>query len=182
MGWKISYCWDEFLIEGDESFNCMITNFESMFDGETKIKHFYIKNEFNYDIGTNEIKEQYGEDIEKELIPWIKHEMNNKELCKKENWKPFRDRWTLSDMYLGYKKMFNFKEYYYFQLIVENYCQEKACNFCKNNDEDDDKNDFVFFALSFYGWTDNKHITLQPDDKAVIMEDNIMPEYYWDRE
>jgi hypothetical protein len=174
---RMSFYWDEFLDEGDELHKYMTDNFISMFDGDTKIKHFYIKNEFLQDIGAEKVNEEHGEEIQKELIVWIKNELEEETIFEKENWKPFRDRYTLTDMYLGFKKMFVFKDHY-FQLILENYCQTNTCTYCKS---EEDQENSTFFALSYYGWTDDKIITLQPYNDVVVMQDNILPYLYWSR-
>jgi hypothetical protein len=174
---NIPYKWDKFLIEGDELFSYMIHNFNSMFDGEI-IKHFRINygaymEVFGYESSDN-IDEMYRNDIQKELLPWIYKEFENKELFNKENWKPFRDTYCFTAMYLGYKKMFQYKKYY-FQLAIDKACGE--CPYCEN------KNTVYFehFELKMYGWVDEKSDKLQPDDRVAIPPDNIMPYEYWRR-
>jgi hypothetical protein len=171
----MKFCWDRFLKEGEELFNYMIHNFDDMFDGN-KIKHFDIRYEYIYDEGTQEIKERYGEDIQKELIPWIKKEFESNELINSTSWKPFRDQYTLSDMYFGYRKLFQFK-HYYFQLAMESECDLDDCKYCIN-----DTNKIIFsphFCLALYGWKDESSDILQPYNKVKIPLDNIMPESDW---
>ena len=172
--------WDDFLIEGDELFDYMTQNFESMFDAESKIKHFIIidKRYRFWDI-IDEINEKYQYDIQKELVPWIKSEFETNQLFEKTNWKPFRDLYQMSVMVLGYKKMFRYKQYY-FQLSLDNeyneyneYKETDQCVYCKNEEY------FPYFVLALYGWKEDGHEKLQPDDDAIIPSDNIMPMWYW---
>ena len=48
-----------------------------------------------------------SDEIEKELVTWIKKELIEGRLCNKQLWKPFRNNNTLTTMYYGYRKIFN---------------------------------------------------------------------------
>jgi trigger factor len=74
----LQLCWDRFLIEGKELFQYMKNNFDTMFDGDAKIKHFDIRDEVCYDYGSQELKQVFGTEIQKELVPWIKKEFEEK--------------------------------------------------------------------------------------------------------
>lgn len=93
--------WPECIIEGELFFEYMIHNFNSMFNNESSIKDFNIRDEELYHICSREIMEKYGVEIEKELIPWIKEQHSNGQLFEKDNWKPFRDICSYSEIYLG---------------------------------------------------------------------------------
>ena len=103
--------WEEIEKEGDSLFNYMIHKFESMFDAES-IKEFNIRDEGVYDICSEELMKKYGSAMEKELILWIREQYASGRLFNKENWKPFRDVYTFSTIYIGYNLMFNFNDYY----------------------------------------------------------------------
>jgi hypothetical protein len=76
-------------------------------------------------------------------------------------------------MVLGYRKMFQYKQYY-FQLAIDARCGICInCNYCKKEEYN------KHFILALYGWKDDDHDKLQPDDAIVIPNDNIMPDYYW---
>lgn len=169
-----SFYWDKFLIQGDEFFYYMTYNFENMFDGESNIKHFYIRyGRRELMCNAEEIYDEYSDDIQKELIPWIKKEFEKNNLLEKINWKPFRDQDLLNYMYLGYKRMFQYKEYY-FQLAIDNeWSETENCKYCIN------KEYYPHFVLALYGWKDNSCENLQPDNCVSIPSDNIMPEWYW---
>jgi hypothetical protein len=168
-----SPCWSRFLIEGDELFNYMLNNFENMFDGNLKIKHFDIRDEAIYDIGSEEIMQKYDEEIQKDLIQWIKNELTEKRLFEKNNWKPFRDKYLLTYMYLGYRKLFQFKKYY-LQLGLEAACVEsETCKYCEKNENQ------KHFQLILYGWKDENCDKLQPDERFTIVSNNIIPDHYW---
>jgi hypothetical protein len=151
----------------------MVCNFESLFDRNTIIKHFDIRPGV---YGLNDfiilIKSQSYTDIQNKLISWIHNENSIGQLFKSENWKPFRNQELLTSMYLGYKKLFQYNQYY-FQLILEPDCGE--CEYCKYT-----KNS-IHFELVLYGWKDDNTMRLQPDNRAIILSDTIMPEYYWKR-
>ncbi len=173
----MSWCWERFLKEGDILFNYMINNFEDMFDGDT-IKHFDIR------YGVYEVidfikemaqidKIKWCNEIQNELIKWIRNEYNNNRLLNKNNWKPCRDVYHIVNMYLGYNKLFQYKQYY-FQLAVDSDlldCMED-CKYCNNNEST------IHFELALYGWKDYNSSILQPDN-IIILSDNMMPYEYW---
>ncbi len=163
----MSYLWEEFLIEGDELFNYMKHTFETMFEGDKIIKHFYITYGI-YDLKkyAKELNDQYCKEIQKELIPWIKNELEDDKLFDNTNWKPFRDDIYIEFMHLGYKKIFQYKNFY-FQLILDESCG--ICNYCKINNDNR-----THFELALYGWKD--------DGRFKISENNILPEIFWKRQ
>jgi hypothetical protein len=169
--------WDKFLVEGDILYNYMLNNFENMFDGDSKIKHFDIVcGLFALTEYIDEIKEQYNDDIQKELILWIKKELEENRLFQKDSWKPFRDPDLIIYMFFGYRKMFQYKNYY-FQLSLSTDCEyNDECEYCKN------KENTRHFGLAFYGWKDINKEKLQPDNLLFVPSDNIIPESFWRRE
>ena len=169
----MTYKWEEFLIQGDILYNYMINNFENMFDSDKIIKHFHIRPGL-FEIGwydADEINEKYGDDIQKELIPWIRKEFETNRLFDKNKWKPFRDQDAFVDMYLGYRIMFPYK-HYYFQLAIDDFCGD--CIYCKNNENR------THFQLSLWGWKEENKERLQPDDNFLVSPDNIIPDWYWE--
>ena len=102
--------WDKCIIEGDGLFDYMIHNFEAMFNGKS-IKHFNIIPGLYTSFGhTDDITEKYGEDIQKELIIWIKNELTTNNFFVKKDWKPFRDPSMYTCIYLGYRKLFVYRQ------------------------------------------------------------------------
>lgn len=173
MSEDYSFYWDRFLLEGEELFNYMIHNFDTMLDGDI-VKHFDIRSgHYGYDTEADEINEKYAVDIQKNMVKWIKNEFEENKLFDKNNWKPFRDQDLLNYMYLGYRKMFQYKQYY-FQLAIENMCG--ICDYCKIKNEDR-----THFELALYGWKDENSEKLQPYDSFVNLCDNMMTEKYWKR-
>ncbi len=167
--------WDRFLVEGDALFEYMIHNFEQMIDGFCHIKHFVIRSgESAASDSVDELNESQLKDIETELVPWIKHEYENQRLFDKLQWKPIMDPCHHCYMFLGYKHMFKFKQYY-FQLALE-----EACEQCTH--EDAKQPLFIVtphFELALYGWEIDGSDKLQPYNRVVIPYDNIMPAFYW---
>lgn len=161
--------WTDFIVEGAALFDYMIQNFDSMFEGESIIKHFNIRDEGIYDICSDEIMQKYGSAIEKELIPWIHDQFSQGQLFEKENWKPFRDRCSLSEAYLGYSQMFHYRDYYFYLVINQDYIEYEPRK-CKR---------IVHFQLVLlYGLKDER---VKPDDRVVILSNNTVPVFYWDR-
>jgi hypothetical protein len=189
------FCWDRFINEGDILFNYMIHNFDKMFDGKLIIKHFDIESGFFglFDY-IDDIKEQYNDNIQQELIHWIQKEFNNKELFQETNWRPFRDQDILTCMFLGYRRMFQYK-HYIFQLILNSSCENcDVCNYCKNNEDctlsepsserempsgERSSPEGTHFGLSFYGWKDKDYMKLQPYNNMSLSDDNVIPEQFW---
>lgn len=170
----MSHLWDKFIVKGEELFNYMKYNFNDMLIDNNHIKHFTLRDCGVYDLGTEDIMNKYGNSIEKELILWIKEEFNKNRLNNNNLWKPIRDDYIITSMYLGYRKLFKFKEYY-FQLIIENKCNSyDICEYCNNNK-------FTYcFSLVLYGWKNNKEYKLQPYNRVNILDDNILPDNEWD--
>ena len=171
MSNKEPYYWDKFVEHGRKLFNYMINNFDSMID-LNRIKHFDIRNEGVCDLGSDEVKEKYGKNIEQELIEWIKKEYENKQLFNNDNWKPFRDQTLFIYSYLGYKILFRYK-HYIFQLVLDSDCELDDCNDCLNNINR------WHLALTLYGWTEEGNENTMPYDREPVLEDNIMPERWW---
>jgi hypothetical protein len=169
--------WGKFLKQGDVLFDYMIHNFDFMFDNGS-IKHFIIWYGIRDLMSTCEdIEEEHGTEIQKELLPWILKEHEEGRLFDKANWKPFRDSDIMTTMYLGYNKMFQYKEYY-FQLTLDDWCDKTLqCYYCQRGEY---KNK-THFQLAMYGWKKEGTDKLQPDNRVSIPPDNIMPECYWKR-
>jgi hypothetical protein len=166
--------WNTFLEEGNELFNYMTNNFKSMFKNNM-ITHFKVIDGIYPSIDKDDIIiNTHINNIEKELINFIKKESESKLLFDKTNWKPFRDKLSLTTMYLGYKKLLYFKQYY-FQLGIDHYCEIDNCEYCINT------RILPHFVLALYGWKDNTSNRLQPYEYVEIPEDNIMPEWDWNR-
>ena len=169
--------WDRLVLEGETLYDYMIHNYDKMFDGERTIKHFGIsKDSFELDDCVDEIKEKHHTDIQNKLIPWIKKEIEDNNLFQNKNWNTFRDLHSVLHMFLGYRKMFQYKQYV-FQLSLDNDCGydygDDICKYCSNEE------DSARFFLVLFGWKDEKYQNLQPDNRFSISEDNLMPESYW---
>lgn len=153
----------------------MIHNFNEMFDGESKIKHFDIGiSTIGLDCYADDIKEKYNDEIQKELILWIKKEVDANKLFQEKNWKPFRDPWLLTDMFLGYKKMFRYDKYYLqLSLLIDCELDYDICTYCNTD------GDRTHFALTLHGWKDDEDVKLQPYNYYNILDDNLVPESVW---
>jgi hypothetical protein len=172
------YMWLSFLEEGDILYNYLVNNFEELFDGN-KIKHFGFRDGIYLNILNNdEMNATYGKDIQTDLIHWIRIELEENRLLKKELWKPFRDKWHLSEMYYGYRKLFQYK-HYYFQLAMETSCSLDECEYCDMYDIFYIHKNSKHFKLALYGWKDDTSNMLQPHCKVEITSDNIMIEKNW---
>ena len=170
--------WETLAKDGDELFEYLINNYENMLDGEDKVKHFDIENGDYLSDDTIYIKDTYSDELQKELVPWIKNEFQKNELFKIENWKPFRDHnLYFSYIYLGYRNLFQFK-HYIFQLTISFGCEEEdTCIHCiKENLIGTFR---IRLGLGLYGWKDENYVKLQPRDRITVLDDNILPETYW---
>jgi hypothetical protein len=170
----MTFCWDRFLKEGDELFNYMTQNFETMFDGDTIIKHFHIGSiYYNYIDKAEEIYNNYGKEIQIELIPWIKNEFEEGRLFQKTNWKPFRNQYELTSMYYGYRKIFQYKNNY-LQLALEDGCYMEKCRYCDEENIDSFSREFT---LQLYEWDNCEDI--QPISRFKVLKDGTLPESFW---
>lgn len=152
----------------------MVNNFESMFDSELSIKHFHIRpGLFGLWSDADDIKEEYSKNIQLDCILWIKNELIKEQLFNSTNWIPIQDSDDYTEMFLGYKRMYQYKQYY-FQLALEENCSECInCYDCKNN------NFTIHFELAYYGWKDEQHKGLQPLQYFIVSSDNMIPEQFW---
>jgi hypothetical protein len=176
---ELPWHWKEFLKEGDMLFEYMTTNFESMFDGD-KIKHFNIVDGIsgsgNAAIDVDQYMKAHIDDIQKELVVWIKKEYEEGRLFQKELWKPFRDCYVMTSMFLGYKRMFRYRNSYT-QISLISSCEFYGdCEHCIKD------YDTRSFSLLVYGWNDEFCTTLRPYDVPIPdSETMIMPECIWKR-
>jgi hypothetical protein len=128
----MNLCWNKFLLNENNYYKCLTDNFENYFD-EDHIKHFDIKDwDSGYHYDAHELKIKYNDDIQKELIKWIKKEVEEQRLFQKNNWKPFCDRTYIAEMYLGYRKVFQYDDHY-FQLGMDYECYVDNCKYCETN-------------------------------------------------
>lgn len=170
MATELPSWWNNFLVEGKVLFQYMQNNFNNMFEGDVIIKHFNIRDEGCYDLGSEECMAMYGTEIQKDLVPWIKKELEDNRLFDSTLWRPFRDRYTLSDMYLGYKKLFEFKQYY-FQLCIASCCELEICTNCIN------KENRKHFEIIIYGIKNEQ--SGKKERYNIDNLSNFMPEHYW---
>jgi len=167
--------WDACIAEGNKSFTYMINNLDDMFDKDS-IKHFDIRYATSdCIIYYNNIRDKYLNTIQHTLIQWIYNEHTCGRLYEQTNWKPFRDVNDYTEMYLGYKKLFLYKEYY-FQLAIEYRCECDECIYCIT-----EKNR-IHFELGLYGWRNNCNNLLDPDKRYSIELDDIICRKFWERE
>lgn len=168
--------WDRFVVEGDELFEYMTHNFETLFEN-TRIKHFNIRDDKIYDLGRDEIMDNYNQELEDTTLQWIREEQKAGRLFQKDLWRPVRDSYLLTSMYLGYRKIFQFK-HYVFQLAFETDCEKYPCEDC--DALEDDYYPEGHFTLSYMGWKEEGKEALQPKNRIVFLEDNFIPKWYWD--
>jgi hypothetical protein len=156
--------WKQHFLEGEKLFNEMFHNFDKLFENG-KLKGFDIIDGFwQYSMNIEHFMDNYGEDIQKELIPWIYKEKEN--LLNKELWKWFYYQTSITDMYLAYKRLFQYKQYY-FKLGLEYHFNEIYKEYC------------IHFVLVVYGWIENSKN--KPYEHLIIPNDNIIPDKYWNK-
>jgi hypothetical protein len=166
--------WIVFLEQEKVFLNFLTDNYESMFDGDT-INHFDI---YTADWGLDQddidiLKEQYGTEIQKELIGWISQEMKTSALFDQNNWRPFRDSYLIVTMREGYRKLFIYKNFC-FQLCIDDECEEE-CVICSQTHI----YHAIHFGLIFHGWLSNEHNKVLPKKQITILSDYSYPEDLW---
>jgi hypothetical protein len=171
--------WDKFLLEGDVLFKYMVRDFKSMINSQV-IKDFEIEDSINR-VSIDDIdvhSEVYKNDIHSLLLPWIQAEYKSGRLFEKGLWRPVRDWQCLSFHGLGYRILFQYKNYY-FQLCIVSY------EFIEQYELDNkgiNENNSVYFSLAFIGWKNEGSDKLQPGNRHCIPPDNVMPDVFWNRE
>ena len=171
--------WEPIVEEADELFEYLLHNYDNMLDGEDKVKHFDVLYGRNlYMDAASEIRETYHYEIQRELVPWIKNEFQTGELFKMENWRLYRDRWAMSTMYLGYRKLIIFKQFL-LQLTMSFYCDNDVykCDYCEKKDYCGNA-----FSVALYGWTDINKVEPCNQECAYICNDPndlMIPESHW---
>jgi hypothetical protein len=172
--------WDRFVIEGDESFDFMIRNFESMFDEGSRIKHFDLRYDtIREGYKTIELYKEHGKDIEQELISWIRTEFDTGRLFTKEKWRPFRDFYLLAETYLGYRHLFQYKQYV-FQLVLDCYCEMGYCNTGNCEYCNDGCEDRTHFQLVICGVKDKEDCLVRLHGPSITLHDNTIPDCWWE--
>ena len=170
--------WQDAAEECDKIFEDFLPHYKNMLDGEDKIKHFCMKGRsWGLMDHVNEIREEIKDDIQRQLVPWIKNEFQKNDLTNIENWRPVRDFYLIIDVYLGYKKLFQYK-HYFFQLILLVECdgddETYICKYCRN------KEHTPHFGVILFGWKDINYEKLQPENFITVLDDNMIPKWYWD--
>lgn len=178
MAEELHYNWTKFIAEADEMFDEMIKCYDNMFDGDLIVKHFYVRYAFMevmYDY-CERIMSEHGEAIQKELIPWIKAEHASGRLFNKDNWRPFRDEHLFTQMFIGYRRIFDYKGYL-FQLSMDFGCpicrKPELCKYCKM-----DENPF-HFELAFCGYADDRDPNISPAATLYTTSDGYMDQKMW---
>ena len=158
---------DKYIEESKHLFEYMIHNYKDMFDGNI-LKHFDIwYTTWWMQSYYEEVSNKIGGDIQTELVPWIRNEMESGRLIEPKYWKLFHDSDSFNDIYIGYKKLFFYK-YYYFQLTIES--THSDCIYCERKDNP------IHFQLALYGWKDKQTNKVQPYNEICIEPERMMPE------
>jgi hypothetical protein len=169
--------WKHHLEKGEKLFSYMVENFDSMFSDDIVIKEFCIRpGRYGLEWLLQTILTQYMEDIQKELIPWIKTELKEQRLFNFTLWKPFRDQYDIPFTYLGYRKLFEYKNYL-FQLSLDDCCGN--CNYFLENIKCDSYDPCVHFQLALYAITDSNDEYLTAKPLGTVGIDMMMPERWW---
>jgi len=156
----------------------MIQTYNDMLEGDTVVRHFYIRTagyrEQNPSV-INELYQTQREFIQKELVPWIRKEHANHLLFSPINWKPVRD-WYLpmNCMYMGYRKVFPYRQYY-FQLALDDYICDHECSYCNGTEG----RRHACFQLALLGWKDDNDENMIPYQELNIPSNNLIPYSLW---
>ena len=150
------YYWDDILQEGEECFDYLVHSMDRMID---TILHLQIDG--MYRCGGQHIhsfKMIPIEEVQAALCAWIYEEHATGRLFTRELWRSFRDPDMPEYNQLGYRKLFQFQNYY-LQLGIKN-CVED-----------------YHFLLRMYGKEENRIISPYDDP---LLEDAMLPQRRWD--
>jgi hypothetical protein len=162
--------WPRFEKEGDELYEYLTTHFEDLFEPTGAIKYFDTRYTSYHTLGVyEEVHKECGKKVHKEIIPWIHEERRSGRLFDKNNWKPFRDQDLLTSMYYGYRNLFFFHDFFYFQLIIENNYHNTINRKIKSS---------IDLQVALYGWKEKGLEYVQPYNDIVVENDTI-PERHW---
>jgi hypothetical protein len=164
---------EKLIKESDVMFNYMIEQYETIFNDNT-IRCFEITSGTEHITCEDDLNNNCGIEIQRELIQWIEHERQKGDLFNKINWRPFYYYCYSDYMYLGYNKFFKYKNYYFKLALEEGYMETKYI--FKDNKYP------VCFGLILHGWKDPDHEMLQPENRAIPASDDIIPYYYWNKD
>lgn len=109
--------------EGTTLYNYMTDNITTMLYRPT----IEVRHECNCAIDIDEMNEKHSEDIKKNLIPWILNELERGQLFNNQQWMPFSDNCNPSDIYLAYRKLFEFQGHYFCLGVESDYHIELEC-------------------------------------------------------
>lgn len=167
---------EHFLIEGEPMFAYMVEHFNSLFTNESKMRHFSIRYEGNSYLSDeiDLLNATCLDDIHNHILPYIKQERMEGRLFDRDYWRPIRDNYDSSSFYMGYKKMVQYK-HYFFQVSITKDCDYDDCKYCMDKDTDW----FIHFEVVLFGWKDEHHENLQPNNRIQIGSHNMLPERYW---
>lgn len=166
--------WDRFVEDGQCLFHRMTCEYDTMLEGDSIVKHvgFRVSGYGHIDSKIlDTIKQEHGEQIQKELVPWIRSQHRGHMLFSPINWKPVNDMYVLHDMYMGYRKVFRYQQYY-FQLSLSEGCHCVDCLTRRNGIP-------IRFEVALLGWKDDTSDKLQPNNKMLIPASNLLPYSFW---
>lgn len=157
--------------DGVNLYSYMCSQFRTKdIDKYNYIKYFEIKDfpnkSYRY---LNKVKDEFEAIIQPDLLKWIRQERDSGQLFDKINWKIFEDLWENTQSYIGYRKLFTYRQYY-FQLTVDYFY-----NFDHSPNEDGNE---LHLQLLLYGWKDDSFKYIQPDNIYSMTSDISIPE--WD--
>lgn len=165
--------WVRFEKESDELYEYLITYFDNLFEPTGAIKYFDMRytSHRTYDLYEG-VHKECGKKVHKEIIPWIHEERRSGRLFDKKNWNPFQDQDLPTRMYYGYRKLFFFHDFFYFQLVLEKTGHMTANHKVKPS---------IDLQVGIYGWKEKGNDYVQPYDSMMVGVDCMIPEKYWYR-
>ena len=167
--------WPRFVEKADRFYQHMVMHYDEYFREDGSLRDYFMHFASYPCMGYHHrVDKDCGEQIHAEIVPWIHAERASGRLFAKENWKAFRDQDNLQKSYAGYRKLFLFHDFFYFQLTLDEdvYGQFPDGSYDMRID----------FHVALYGWKDKEKRYVQPMDRSIIDEDMWMPERDWKRE
>jgi hypothetical protein len=154
--------------DGNDLYDYMHSQLHTNIDHCNTIKYFVIRDFPNMSYcRLDEVKKDYEMTIQPELLEWIKNERSKNRLFNRENWKVFPELWEYTRVYIGYRILFPYQQFY-FQLVFDYFYN------CVHECNDDSE---LHFQLALYGWNDETLECIQPDNKYKMTCDMSIPEW-----
>lgn len=157
--------------DGEELYEYFIHHFDDLFEPTGAIRRFNMRYTW-YDTMPfyEEVYKRCGKKVHREIILWIREEQRTGRLFDKKLWKPCLDQDSFHSIYYGYRKLFFFHDFFYFQLIIEHNNYDTTNREIKS---------CIVLQAGLYGWKEKGTDSMKPHDTIIMEKDMMIPDRYW---